>query len=421
MRKKESRMRASAEERLDLSTGPLAQHPQIDISKCIGCGSCVRACPEGDVLAVFAGKASIVNGSHCIGHGLCAEACPVGAIEMKTAPPGANADLPFLTAEYETNIENLFIAGELGGLALIKNAVNQGRECVDTIANRIKNKERREGVYDVCIIGAGPAGISASLRAIEKHLNYITLERSAIGGAVAQYPRQKLVMTSPVEFPLYGKFKKMSLSKEELLRFWHTVGQRADFSVQTCEEVEQIRKEADGIFTVSTSIGHYRAHYLILALGRRGSPRKLGIKGEELPKVMYSLIDAEAYRNQNILIVGGGDSAVEAAMGLAAQKGNRVTISYRKEHFSRIKHKNMQKVEDCIRSGRISALYSSNVIEIKMDRVKIEHEGGVLEIQNDFVWIFAGGIGPDAFLKKVGIQYGLCNVTAEELRKANSF
>src|SRR5271169_3346908 len=317
LKKQEQKAREAAAKGALFSEGPKSQHPHIDTAWCIGCGGCTSVCPEGDVLAMVAGKAAIVNGHKCIGHGLCAEACPVGAIAMVLASPSMAADMPRLTPEYETTVPNLFIVGELGGLALIKNAVNQGRDCVDTIAARLKkNGSARPipGVHDLLVIGAGPAGISSSLRAIEHKLNYLTIERDEIGGTVAKYPRQKLVMTSPVEFPMYGKFKKMQLSKENLLAFWDMILNRADFNVSTGEKVEDIKKGEDGIFTVMTVNNQYRARAVILALGKAGEPRKLGVKGEELPKVMYRLIEADHYINKKILVIGGGDSAVEAAM-----------------------------------------------------------------------------------------------------------
>src|SRR5579862_6890773 len=269
LKKTEARAREAAEKGKLFSEGPKAQHPHIDTNYCIGCGTCTSVCPEGDVLAMIAGKAVIVNGHKCIGHGLCADACPVGAITMVMASPSMAADMPHLTPEYETTVPNLFIVGELGGLALIKNAVNQGRDCIDTIAVRLKSTGSAQtipGIYDVLIVGAGPAGISASLRAIENKLNYLTLERDEVGGTVAKYPRQKLVMTSPVEFPMYGKFKKLQLSKENLLAFWNQVLQRADFSVRTGEKVEHIVRGADGVFEVSTQNGQYRSHAVVLGL-----------------------------------------------------------------------------------------------------------------------------------------------------------
>jgi thioredoxin reductase/Pyruvate/2-oxoacid:ferredoxin oxidoreductase delta subunit len=421
LKKTEELARQAAEKGKVFSEGPKAQHPHIDTTYCIGCQTCTTVCPEGDVLAMLGGKAVIVNGSKCIGHSLCAEACPVGAITMVMASPSMSADMPRLTPEHETSIQNLFIVGELGGLALIKNAVNQGRDCIDTITSRMKTRatnENHSDIYDVLIVGAGPAGISASLRAIEHKLNYITIERDEIGGTVAKYPRQKLVMTSPVEFPMYGKFKKTELSKENLLAFWDMILNRADFNVCTGAKVEDIKKAENGIFTVVTATNSYRTYAVVLALGRAGEPRKLGVKGEELPKVMYRLLEADHYVNKNILVVGGGDSAIEAAMGLANQIGNKVTLSYRQERFSRIKERNAKRIEDCIRSGKVKVLFKSNPVEFKKDTVILAVNGSPQEISNDFVWIFAGGTPPNDFLKKVGLEFGTHDMTLEANHEA---
>jgi putative YpdA family bacillithiol system oxidoreductase len=420
-RQREEQALAAAEKGKLRSDGPQSQHPHIDATYCIGCAACTMVCPEGDVLAMLGGKAVIVNGYKCIGHSLCAEVCPVGAITMVMASPSMGGDMPRLTSAYETSIKNMFIVGELGGLALIKNAINQGRDCVDNIANRVNALGARRsspGVLDVLIVGAGPAGISASLRAIEKKLNYLTLDEGEMGGTVAKYPRQKLVMTSPVEFPTYGKFKKTELSKEELLAFWNKVLQRVDFKFTKGEKVEHIQKGDDGIFTVATPKSQYRAHHVILAIGKGGSPRKLGVPGEDLPKVMYRLIEADHYVNKKILVVGGGDSAVEAAMGLGHQVGNQVTLSYRKEAFSRIKERNAQRIQESIRKGKVKAIFNSIPVEFKNDTIVLEVNGNTQEISNDFVWIFAGGEPPTAFLKKIGVGFGMQDMTSTGSKEA---
>ncbi|MEO8031606.1 MAG: NAD(P)-binding domain-containing protein [Gemmatimonadota bacterium] len=421
MRRTAQRERSAlaAAAKANLSTeGPKAQHPRIDISSCIGCGACTVVCPEGDVLAVIAGKAAIVNGPRCIGHGLCANACPVGAIEIVMAPPSLSADLPALSPEFESSVPGLFVVGELGGLALIKNAVNQGRDCVDTVSQRLNRGPRDSEVVDVAIVGAGPGGLSASLRAIEKKLSYVTFEQGELGGTVAQYPRQKLVLTSPVEFPMHGKFRKLELSKEDLLKFWQQIARDSGLKVNAHERIDEIARGADGLFTLRSLKGSYLARTVVLALGRRGSPRKLGVPGEDLPKVMYSLIDAEAYTGKRILIVGGGDSAVEAAMGLAVQRGNRVVLSYRQSAFGRIKERNAKRLEECRRSGSIEILLESQVREIQSRTVILEARGERRELENDFVWIFAGGTPPDEFLRRVGIQLGPRDLTSEAAAEA---
>lgn len=408
-RREEAALAATRKAGLSTS-GPRAQHPHINIDECIGCGACVTACPEGDVLAVLGGKAALINGHKCIGHGLCAEACPVGAIEIVMASPTMTADLPALSPTFETSVANLFIAGELGGLALIKNAINQGRDCVDRIAERLpslrQHPELGDQPLDLAIIGAGPAGLSASLRAHEQGLTFVTLEAEEFGGTVAKYPRQKLVMTSPVELPILGKFNKLEISKENLLEIWSKVAKKAGLQLRTHERVDEIRQDATGRFTIRSVNGEYRALAVVVAIGKRGTPRKLGVPGEELPHVMYSLLDAEAYTGSKILVVGGGDSAVEAAMGLAHQDGNKVTISYRKDAFSRLKDRNEKRLEEMIRRRELTVIFESQPTQISTTAVELEVGSERRTIEAEYVWIFAGGTPPKEFLEKVGIAFG---------------
>jgi len=304
---------------------------------------------------------------------------------------------------------------------LIKNAINQGRDCADTIALRIaglRNGKQNSGVLDTLIVGAGPAGISASLRAIERKLNYLTVDSGEIGGTVSKYPRQKLILTSPVELPIYGKFKKTELSKEDLLAIWSEVLRKVDFKFSKGEKVEDIKKGADGVFAVTTSKAQHRAHSVILALGKGGIPRKLGVKGEELPKVMYRLIEADHYVNKKILVIGGGDSAVEAAMGLAHQPGNQVTLSYRGEGFTRLKDRNEKRIQESMQKGKVNVIFNSKSVEFKTSSVILDVQGTTQEIPNDFVWVFAGGEAPTAFLKKIGVRVGIRDMTAEGSNEA---
>ncbi|MGB0037057.1 MAG: NAD(P)-binding domain-containing protein [Candidatus Acidiferrales bacterium] len=290
------------------------------------------------------------------------------------------------------------------GLLDVSRAV-EGQNAADTAESRPCSAGAR--------VGAGPAGISASLRAIERKLHYIKVDEGALGGTVAKYPRQKLVLTSPVEFPMYGKFKKTELSKEDLLAFWDQVLHRNDFRFRANEKVADIKKDEAGLFTISTSKTQYRARAVVLALGKTGSPRKLGVKGEDLPKVMYRLIEADHYVHKKILVVGGGDSAVEAAMGLANQVGNTVTLSYRQGAFSRIKERNLQRIEECVRKGKVKVIFNSSPVEFMPDAVVLDVNGAKHRMPNDYVWIFAGGEPPSAFLNKIGVGFGAREITSE--------
>jgi thioredoxin reductase/ferredoxin len=379
----------------------VSMHPHINAMECIGCGGCVDACPEEDVLGVIDGKAVLVHGSKCVGHGLCADACPVGAIVMMMAAPGRSADLPLLDEHFETSVRNLFIVGELGGMGLIKNAITQGRKAVEHIASRARTSD---GAYDVVVVGAGPAGLAAGLSAKANKLKYLLLEQGDAGGTILQYPRRKIVMTSPVELPLWGKLKLTETSKESLLELWQQVLTKTQLKVNTGEKVLDLRT-AEGHFVVSTPLGEYAAHHVVLALGRRGTPRKLGVPGEELGKVTYRLIDAETYKDCDVLVVGGGDSAVEAAVGLALHGTNRVTLSYRKSEFTRLKDRNAKHLEEYRKRNAVSILLNSNVKGIREKEVQIETAEGIRVVPNDYVFIFAGGDMPFEFLKKTGIKF----------------
>jgi len=383
---------------------PVAQYPQIDYYNCIGCGACIDACPEGNVLGLVNGKATIINGLKCVGHGKCAEACPVDGIQVGLGDIKNRPDIPVLSDEYETNIPNMYIAGELAGLALIKNALSQGNVVVEKIASN-KGNSKSNDIYDVLIVGAGPAGLSAALTAIKHDLSYKIIDQQAAGGTILQYPRKKLVMTKPVEIPLYGWLKKPEYEKEELLDIWTKVEEKYKLNLDTGKKLENILKENE-IFKVHTNSENYQAKNVVLALGRRGTPRKLGIPGEDKSKVFYKLMDADSYQNEHVLVVGGGDSAVEAAIGLAKQKNNTVTVSYRKHKFFRIKTKNEERVNELVNTGKIKTLFNSNVKEIVDNTVKIQAEEKEIEIPNNYIFIFAGGEPPFNLLKKIGIAFG---------------
>ncbi len=380
-------------------TEPPSLHPLIDPNRCLGSGACVTACPEGDVLGLIRGKAHLVNPTHCIGHGACMAACPHDAITLVFGTEKRGVDIPFVGPSFETNIPGIFIAGELGGMGLIRNAVEQGRQAMESI-RRLNGKRPP---YDVVIVGAGPAGFSASLAALQHKLRFVTVEQETLGGTVAHYPRCKIVMTQPATLPIIGRVKMHETSKEALLAFWQGVEKKTGVKINYRERMENISRNGEG-FVVKTTRRTYETRALLLAIGRRGTPRKLDVPGEELPKIVYRLIDAEQYRNRHVLVVGGGDAALEAASSVAEQPGTRVTLSYRSEAFSRAKEKNRNKIEELRRTGRLRVLLESNVERITEKKVLIEQKGNSIELPNDAVIVCAGGILPTPFLKSLGIR-----------------
>lgn len=386
---------------------PAAQFPFIDAMRCIGCGSCVEACPEGDVLGIVGGTAKIVNGLKCVGHGRCEIACPVGAIEVGLGDLKSRKDIPLLDEWQETSVPGVYIAGELAGLALVKNAIGQARTVVDRIAQRAAAAPRTRGDgLDVLVVGAGPAGLAAAAAAQERGLTHVVLEQETdLGGTILHYPRKKLVLVQAVEVPVLGRLREAEYAKEDLLRVLQDLCRRARLDVRFGERLVGIERRGPDLEVRSTS-GTTRARAVVLALGRRGTPRKLGVPGEQLPKVMYQLTDAESYQGQRLLVVGGGDSAVEAAIGLARQRGNRVTLSYRREKLVRIKRKNEERVGRLLADRRIEGVFSSEVEAIRERAVTLRTVSGTREMANDFVFVFAGGDPPFELLRKVGVRFG---------------
>jgi thioredoxin reductase (NADPH) len=380
---------------------PVSLHPVVDSRSCIRTGACIEACPEKDILGIQNGKATTINASRCIGHGACFLACPTQAISLYIGTEKRGVDLPHVKQNFETNVEGVFIAGELGGMGLIKNAVEQGKQAAENAILSMDSAHRAE--FDLLIVGAGPAGISAALAAKKAGKKCLLLEQDSIGGTVFSFPRQKIIMTAPMDLPLYGKIKLVETSKNELLKIWIDVFQKHQINVKEHCKVEAV--EPDGnIFQIHTSNGEFfTAHKVILAIGRRGTPRKLNCEGEISPKVAYRLLEPEDILNKNILVVGGGDSAIESALLLS--KNNRVILSYRSDAFSRIKPKNHQLINQAIDKKELDVFFSSKVLQIKEDVVLLALEGSdtAQEFPNDLVYIFAGGELPVQFLEKIGV------------------
>jgi thioredoxin reductase/NAD-dependent dihydropyrimidine dehydrogenase PreA subunit len=382
---------------------PASLHPVIDPARCIGCSSCLKACPEQEhheVLGIVAGRAALINPGECIGHGACRAACPVEAITLVFGSERRGVDIPLVTPTFESTVPGIFIAGELGGMGLIRNALEQGRQAVEAIRARGK---ARDDTLDVVIVGAGPAGFAASLTALSHGMRFVTLEQESLGGCVFQYPRGKLVMTAPATVPLLGKVNFRQTSKEQLLQFWRAAERSTGVRINYQERVEDITRDSGG-FVVRSNRGQYRARSVLLAIGRRGTPRKLNVPGEDLPKVVYRLIDPEQYAGQQVLVVGGGDSALEAAASIAESGGGAVVLSYRGEAFDRAKGRNKERIAAAATAGQLKVLMKSQVKQIEREQVAIEQDGALLTVRNDAVIVSAGGVLPADFLRRIGIS-----------------
>ena len=408
-RKRRHADRSRKEEAMRLGVDrPQAQFPFVDPMRCIGCGACVDACPEGDVLGVVGGTATVVNGLRCVGHGRCEIACPVGAIEVGLGDLKSRKDIPVLDEWQQTSVPGVFVAGELGGLALVRNAIAQARKVVDRVAQLAPAAGGAGGgeVLDLVIVGAGPAGLTAAAAAREKGLSHVVLEQEGdLGGTIFHYPRRKLVLVQAVEVPILGRLPEGEYAKEDLLGFLQDLCRRGDLQVRFGERVQALERHGE-VFSVRSTSGVTLSRFVVLAMGRRGTPRKLGAPGEELPKVMYQLADAESYDQQRILIVGGGDSAVEAALGLARQRGNQVTLSYRREKLVRIKKKNETRIAEMLANRRIEGAFRTDVEEIGSASVRLRTPDGTRELPNDYVFVFAGGDPPFELLRKMGVRFG---------------
>jgi thioredoxin reductase (NADPH) len=382
---------------------PVSLYPHIDLNLCIGSAACVADCPEKDILGIVDGVATVINTANCVGHGACFHACPVEAITLRIGTESRGVDLPHINQNFETNTKGIYIAGELGGMGLIKNSVEQGQQAIESI---VKSKKiSKNGIIDVVIVGAGPAGISATLAAKENNLSSVTLEQDSLGGTVYTFPRAKIVMTSPMELPLYGKAKLFDTSKDELLQLWKKVIAEQDIKIQENTKVEQIIPIENNTFKIVTNTNEeFICNNVLLAIGRRGSPRKLGVPGEDSLKVAYRLLEPEQIQNKKVLVVGGGDSAIETALLLIEE--NEVSLSYRSDKFSRLKPKNKERIQQAIENQKISAIFNSNVVSINDDNVllKINESDEVKQLDNDLVYIFAGGELPTTFLQKAGVE-----------------
>ena len=380
---------------------PISLHPFIDPNRCIGSGACVSGCPEKNVLGTIAGQASLINGSGCIGHGACAAACPLGAITLVFGTAKRGIDIPRISPTFETNVTGLYLAGEVGGMGLIRNAVEQGRQAVEAVVESLAGATRRDDMLDLLIVGGGPAGLSAARQAASRGLRYVVCEQEDPGGAVLHYPRGKIILTRPVAFTDMPVIKGPRLTKEQLMDVIETAA--SPLNVRRRTRVSNVSAHEDH-FRVELGDGEIvTSQRVLIAVGRRGSPRKLGVEGEALGKVVYQLKEPERYETQHVMVVGGGNSAVEAALMLADVPGTTVQLSYRRVNFNRVAPETRGRLEAAAEAGRVELLLETEVQRITYDQVHLTGPNGPISRPNNTVVVQIGGTLPTAFLRKVGI------------------
>ncbi len=382
---------------------PLTLHPEIDPAICSGCGACTIVCPEGDILKMINNKAVLVGPTKCVGHGECERACPVDAISLVFGTKARGMDIPRVSTNYETNVPGLYIAGELGGMGLIRNAVKQG---ISAATHALSKTSSEPADFDLVVVGAGPAGLAATLVAIAQKKKYLTLEQNGFGGTVYNFPRQKVVMSHPFDLPLVGKMKYESnkVSKEELLDSWNQVRRKTGLKIQEQTQFQTVEKVGKN-FRVKTNQGDYLTKKVILAMGVRGSPRKLGVPGEESSKVTYNLLDPEQYKDMDVVVVGGGNAGVEAAQMLGeARWKNRVHLLVRSDQFDRCNEDNILRITKMEKNNLVQIWYNSSISEIRPKEVMIKKNEEILTLPNDFIFIFAGAELPFKFLMGLGVE-----------------
>jgi len=387
-------------------SAPGVLRPVINASLCIGCGTCVEACPEQGTLELVGGKAILAHPERCKAHATCVSACPTSGISMSADGALRTIRVPLVSPSFETNVPGLYIIGELGGMGLIKTSINEGRLAADHLVQRLACEGRApEGAYDVIVVGAGPAGLSASLTLHQHEIRYLTLEQGEVAATIRNYPRHKFLMAEPLEMPLYGNLYIADSTKESLLQVWESIIANTGVRIQTNEKVEAINRRSDtGLLAVRTHKDEYLARFVVLGIGKRGSPRRLGVPGEELSHVAYRIIEVDTYKDADLLVVGGGDSAIEAALGLAKGGRNRVTLAHRSADFSRARERNRASLEAAEKEDRIRILLQTQVREITQSGVSLDSAGSPLNIKADYVFILAGGESPEDFLRKSGVE-----------------
>jgi thioredoxin reductase (NADPH) len=382
----------------------------INADRCTGCEACVEVCPTY-VLDLVDHRSQVVRRDACIECRQCAQACPTTALVMHREgdePPTLRQ--PDIDPHFQTAVPGQYLIGEVAGKPLVLNAANMGRLVVEHMrATGLRPDRSGAGdstgdLVDVAIVGSGPGGLSAALACWHHGLSAVVLEKeSVVASTVSRYPRGKRFLAEPHGCRNLSFLPIADGSKEELVGRWTALVQRAGIDVRTNTAVDLVRRRGDGLFEVVCSAQTFVARRVVLAIGTRGKPRTLGVPGESLVKVATMLDDPSAHRGQSVLVVGGGDSALEAACALADAGARRVSLSYRGRSFARAKKRNKEALDARVASGVVEVMLGSRVLEITEDSVTIQLADGKL-IENNAVYVLIGADAPLQWLEKCGVS-----------------
>ncbi len=314
---------------------------------------------------------------------------------------------PSFNKNFQSNVPGLYVIGDIAGAPVIKLSMEHGHSIIEHIATLSDSKAEEEDIYDILIAGSGASGLNAALQAKERDLSCIILEKEKIASTIENFPEGKWVYAEPDKIPPKGKLWLDGAKKEDLLKRWHQIIKDNGLDVRLDHGVESIVKDEKNFSIKTENVSIFNACRVILAIGQRGNPRKLGVSGEDREEVYHRLYSPRHHHNENVIVVGGGNSAVEAALVLSER--NRVVLTYRKDTFTRIFKDNKRKLDKAVQAGKIKVALSSEVMEFGDGSAKLQisnKEGNKTteKIPYQHAFVLIGAELPVKFLKKQGIQ-----------------